>query len=127
MIRLLRLTLLGIWIMNQLENGIELWCNTCYSPKINSFNFTSIQIGYLMTPTRREQWNKYVWPKTFLILRNNAFLPYISSPLDGKRPTIIQDPLLHTNLLDSLNSLVVNDEDYSLKLDRNKYFLFYFY
>ena len=54
-------------------------------------------------------------------------MPYISSTLDGKRQTIIQDPLLHTSLLDSLNSLVVNDEDYSLKLDRNEYFLFYFY
>ena len=54
-------------------------------------------------------------------------MPYISSTLDGKQQTIIQDPLLHTSLLDSLNSLVVNDEDYRLKLDRNEYFLFYFY
>ena len=65
-----------------------------------------------------------MWPKIFLVLRNNAYMPYISSTLDGKRQTIIQDPLLHTSLLDSLNSLVVNDEDYSLKLDRNEYFLF---
>ena len=54
-------------------------------------------------------------------------MPYIISTLDGKRHTIIQDPLLHTSLLDNLNSLVVNDEDYSLKLDRNEYFLLYFY
>ena len=80
-----------------------------------------------MTPKRRGQRNKYVWPKTFLVLRNNALMPYISSTLDGKRQTIIQDPLLHTSLLNSLNSLVVNDEDYSLKLDRNEYFLLYFY
>ena len=64
----------------------------------------------------------------FLIfLRNNVYMPYISSTLDGKRQTIIQDPLLHTSLLDSLNSIVVNDEDYSLNLDRNECFLLYFY
>ena len=62
-----------------------------------------------------------------LVLRNNAYMPYISLTLDGKRQTIIQDPLLHTSFLDSLNSLVVNDEDYSLKLDRNEYFLLYFF
>ena len=54
-------------------------------------------------------------------------MPYISSTLDGKRQTIIQDILLHLSLLDSLNSLVVNDKDYSLELDRNEYFLLYFY
>ena len=52
-------------------------------------------------------------------------MPYISSTLDGKRQTIIQDPLLHTSLLDNLNSLVVNDEDYSLKLDRNVFFIIF--
>ena len=62
-----------------------------------------------------------------LVLKNNAYMPYISSTLDDKRQTIIQDPLIHTSLLDNLNSLVVNDEDYSLKLDPNEYFLLYFY
>ena len=41
--------------------------------------------------------------------------------------TIIQNPLLHSSLLNSLNSLVVNDVDYSLKLDRNEYFLLYIF
>ena len=54
-------------------------------------------------------------------------MSYIRSTLDGKRQTIIQDLLLHTSLLDSLNSLVVNNEDYNLKLDRNEYFLLYFF
>ena len=127
MTHLLRQMQLGMQIMSQPGNGIEVWCNTCYSPKIHSFLLTNIQIGYLMTPTRRGQRNKYVWLKTFLILRKNAYMPYISLALDDKRQTIIQDPLLHTNLLDSLNSLVVNDEDYSLKLDHNEYILLYFY
>ena len=127
MTHLLRQMQLGVPIMSQPENSIEAWYNTYYSLKINSFLLTSIKIRYLTTLKRRGQRNKYVWPKIFLILSNNAYMPYISSTLDGKRQTIIQDPLLHTSLLDSLNSLIVNDEDYSLKLDRNEYFLFYFY
>ena len=46
MIHLLRQMQLGVPIMSQPENGIEVWCNTYYSPKINSFLLTSIQIGY---------------------------------------------------------------------------------
>ena len=76
---------LGMPIMSQPENGIKVWCNTYYSPKINSFLLTSIQIGYLTTLKRRGQRNKYVWLKIFLVLRNNAYMPYISSTLDGKR------------------------------------------
>ena len=127
MTHLLRQMQLGAPIMSQPENGIKVWCNTYYSPKINSFLLTNIKIGYLTTLKRRGQRNKYVRPKIFLVFRNNAYMPYISSTLDGKRQTIIQDPLLHTSLLDSLNSLVVNDADYSLKLDRNEYFLLYFF
>ena len=46
MTHLLRQMQLGVPIMSQPEKGIEVWCNTYYSPKINSFLLTSIQIGY---------------------------------------------------------------------------------